>query len=141
VRQITRALLVQRAALLDPIPGGIARFSTAPTFADESELGLTDKAYPLVSMRVEPGPSDVTAMVPVRVYETVTVIAEESSLKVLDEVTEKIVEGIKGKPFFGYDATIHRATWLGTKYVPAAVTGTERKSVTTWDLLVSWRAR
>lgn len=135
MKQIVRALLAQRAGLLD------GRFSTAPTFVDESDLGLTDKPYPCASLRVEPGPSDVTAMVPVRVYETVTVLADEPSLRVLDEVTEKIVEGIKGKPFFGYDATIHRATYLGTKYAPAAVTGTERKSVTTWDLLVSWRAR
>jgi hypothetical protein len=143
MRQIARALLAQRAALLLPLPDGTARFSVTPSFNEESDLTIADDPYPLVTLRIEPGPSDVTAMVPVRVYETVQVLADESSLKVLDEVTEKLVEGIKGKPFFGFDATIHRAAWAGTKYPAPTATGpaNERRSVTAWDLLVSWRAR
>jgi hypothetical protein len=134
MREISRALLAQRAALL-PTAG----FSVAPTFVDEVDLSLTDRPYPLVSLRVEPGPSSVRAVVPVKVYETVTVLADEASLNVLDEVSGKIFEGIQEKSFFGFDATIHRATWEGTKYPPGV--GNERKSVTTWSVLASWRAR
>jgi hypothetical protein len=139
MKQIVRALLAQRQALLEPLPDGTARFSQAPTFVDEADLGVKDKAYPMVSLRAEAGPSSVRAVVPFRVYETVTVLADDSALKILDEVTEKIFEGVQEKPFFGFDATIHRATWAGTKYLGGV--GNERKSVTLWDVLVSWRAR
>jgi hypothetical protein len=60
-------------------------------------------------------------------------------LKIVDDITDTIFEGVEEKPFFGFDATIVRATWAGTKY--AVVTGSTRKTVTTWDVLVSWRAR
>lgn len=139
MRQIVRALLAQRAALLAPMPDGSARFSTAPTFIDEVDLSLKDTPYPVVSLRAEPSPSSVTATVPVKVYETVTVVADEKSLALLDEITDKIVKALNEKPFFGFDATIVRATWAGTKYLAAI--GTERKTVTMWDALISWRAR
>jgi hypothetical protein len=139
MRQIVRALLAQRQALLLPLPDGTYRFSQPPTFVDESDLSMTDKPHPLVSLRVEPAPSSVRAIVPVRVYETVWVLTDENYLKIVDEITDKIFEGVEEKPFFGFDATIVRATWAGTKY--AVVTGSTRKTVTTWDVLVSWRAR
>lgn len=139
MRQIVRALLAQREALLGPMPDGSARFSKTPTFYDESDLALADRPYPLVYLRGEPGPSSVTAVVPVRVTETVVVQSEEGSLKLLDEVTDGIVRAVNERPFFGFDATIHRATWAGTKYVTGP--GNDRKTVTTWNALMSWRAR
>ena len=139
MKQIMRALIAQRRTLLEPMPDGTARFMAAPAFADEADLVLKDLPYPRVSLRIEPSPSSVRATVPVRVYETVTVVADENSLRILDDVTDKLFEGIEEKPYFGYDATIVRATWGGTKYV--STSGTERKAVTTWNILVSWRAR
>lgn len=134
-----KAILAQRAALLLPLADGSARFSAPVSFVDEADLDLRDRIYPMVSLRAEPSPSSVTAIVPVRVTETVTVLADESSLKVLDEVTDVIVRAVNERPFFGFDATIHRATWGGTKYVTGV--GNERKTITTWDVLMSWRAR
>ena len=139
MRQIVRPLLAQRQALLGPMPDGSARFSRTPTFYDESDLNVADKPYPVVYLRGDASPSSVTATVPVRVTETVIVLSDEDSLKLLDEVTDGIVRAINEKPFFGFDATIHRSTWAGTKYVVGA--GNERKTVTTWEVLMSWRAR
>lgn len=128
--EIAAALIAQRKAMRFPVP---------VTFCEETNLGAYGESYPRVTLRVLTEPSSVTAVVPFKVEETVTFAAEEAAVKDLDRLVNVLFAGCNERPYFGYDATIHKMTFGGARYGTGAAN--ERKAVITWTGLASWRRR
>lgn len=135
--QVARALVAQRKALI--ASGAFDALGKIPTFAEEVDLNAHGGDYPKVGLRVLIAPSSVSAVVPVKVTETVTVQAEEGDGVLLGKIVDVIHAGVNERPFFGFDATIHRTTFAGARFLPGIAN--ERKAEISFDVVASWRAR
>lgn len=138
MKQVARALVAQRKALVSA--GAFDALGKIPSFGEDVELNAHGRNYPSVSINVAAAPSSVTAVVPIKATETITVESEESDSVLLGKIVDVLVDGVNERPFFGFDATIHRATFGGVRLLAGSVGG-ERKAAISWDLLASWRSR
>ncbi len=137
MKQVARALVAQRKALV--ASGAFDALGKIPTFGEDVDLNAHGRNYPSVSLAVAGAPSSVSAVVPMKVTETVVVEAEEGDSVLLGKLVDVLIDGVNERPFFGFDATIHRATFGGVRLLPGIAN--ERKAAISWDLLASWRSR
>ena len=141
MKQVARALVHQRMSYPALRTAGI-------TFRADIDPEAAEKTWPLSLIHVDIQASDVFAVVPFTVRETVYGPPEEDLDAMtthpmphqpgrgIGDVVDLIVRTISGKAWFGKDAAIHRQSFAGLAYEADA--GGMFRAVITWTGEASW---